>query len=158
MKHSYQPPLLILPLHQWVVNESVQDAHETVFISPQDLQCDLTSDAEKTCYRLSPIENQGGVRRTLRPCHTEGIDNIISESERHTFRRFQGLPLHRLYQEPPCQETKRTYLLEKTIEVNVYDVPGVRVHENVFEMTVAQAVTWFNGLNFRKGSEYRTQE
>ena len=31
---------------------------------------------------------------------------------------------------------KRTYLLEKTIEINVYNISGVRIHEDVFEMTI----------------------
>lgn len=32
----------------------------------------------------------------------------------------------------------KAYLLKETIEVNVYNIPGVRVHEDVFEMTVTE--------------------
>lgn len=47
----------------------------------------------------------------------------------------------------PLGHTK-TYLLEETIEVNVYGVPGMRIHEDVFEMTVAKTKTMVNLLCF----------
>ena len=47
----------------------------------------------------------------------------------------------------PLGHTK-TYLLEETIEVNVYGVPGMRIHEDVFEMTVAKTKAMVNLLCF----------
>lgn len=45
-----------------------------------------------------------------------------------------------------------TYFLEKTIEVDMDDVPSVRIHKDVFEMTITKAKIEVNEVGRRKGA------
>ena len=45
---------------------------------------------------------------------------------------------------------RRTYLLEKAVEVNVHNVPGVRIHEDVFKVTIAETTIRVNRLSWGK--------
>lgn len=85
------------------------------------------------------------MRPTFRPCHTKSINDVVREPERHALWCFQRFPLHSICQGLPRYEVTKTYLLEKAIEVNMYDIPCVRIHEDVFEMTVAE--TTIRGVN-----------
>jgi hypothetical protein len=53
-----------------------------------------------------------------------------------------------------CHKVTGTYFLEKAIEVNMHDVPSVRIHEDVFEMTITKAEIEVNGVGWRKGSDH----
>jgi len=88
----YQSPFLILPFHQWIVNKSIQDAHKAIFVCAQDLQCDLTSDAEKT-WKFVSVVKQDGTEPTFGSCHTKCVNEVLGESEGDTLRRFQRFPL-----------------------------------------------------------------
>ena len=51
----------------------------------------------------------------------------------------------------------RAYLLEETIEVDVYNVPGMRIHEDVFKVTVTETRIVVNKPGLGKDDDYSTQ-
>ena len=54
-------------------------------------------------------------------------------------------------------DNMRTYLLEKTIKVNMHNVPSVGIHEDVFKMTITETTIRVNRMSSRKDDDYRTQ-
>jgi len=51
----------------------------------------------------------------------------------------------------------RAYLLKETIEVDVHNVPGVRIHEDVFKVTVTETRIVINKLGLGGDDGYGTQ-
>jgi hypothetical protein len=104
---------------------------------------------------VSSIKQKDGTESTLGPCYTKSINEIVGESEGDTLRCFQCFPLHRV---KGCRvsRNKRAHLLEKTVEINVDDIPIVRIHKYVFEMTIAETITRADKTSFGKYN-YLTQ-
>ena len=98
---------------------------------------------------MSSIEQRDGTEPTLGPCHTKSINEVVGESEGDALGCFQRFPLHRV---KGCRvpRNKRAHLLEKAVEINVDNVPIVRIHKYVFEMTIAEAITRADKTSFRK--------
>ena len=51
----------------------------------------------------------------------------------------------------------RAHLFKETIEVDVYNVPGMRIHEDVFKMTITETRTVVNRLGLGKDDDCSTQ-
>lgn len=106
---------------------------------------------------MSTVKQQDGTKPAFWSCHTKGIDDVLSESERHALGCFQRFPLRRVCQGLSFYTLKKTYLLEEAIEVNVYDIPSVRIHKDVFKMAIAETIIGVNGPCPKKSNNCRTQ-
>jgi len=51
----------------------------------------------------------------------------------------------------------KAYLFKETIEVDVYNVPGMRIHEDVFKVTITETRIVVNKLGLGKDGDRSTQ-
>ena len=51
----------------------------------------------------------------------------------------------------------RAYLLEETVEVDMYSVPGMRIHEDVFKVTITETRIMVNKLGLGKDDDCSTR-